>query len=85
MRCTDYYPTSFPTLGPEIRFTNIQVPSQMDEDETTEQVFSRKDRKAYRAEVLKQRTAEQTNAGPKTSTLGEAKQARSKTKRKARP
>ena len=64
-----------------------QTGSKVVEDETTEQVFSRKtDRKAYRAEVLGKRTAEakRTVTERQASPLGEEKQARSKAKRTAR-
>jgi hypothetical protein len=58
-----------------------QTGSQVAQDETTEQVFSRKtDRKAYRAEVLGKRTAEtqRTVTEPEASTLGQKGKARSK-------
>jgi hypothetical protein len=56
--------------------------SEVAQDETTEQVFSRKDRKAYRAEVLGKRTAEakRTVTERQASPLGEEKQTRSKAK-----
>jgi hypothetical protein len=57
--------------------------SEVAQDETTEQVFSRKtDRKAYRAEVLGKRTAEakRTVTERQTCPLGEEKQTRSKAK-----
>ena len=56
--------------------------SEVAQDETTEQVFSRKDRKAYRAEVLGKRTAEakRTVTEPEASTLGQKGKARSKAK-----
>ena len=52
-----------------------QASPEVAQDETTEQVFSRKDRKAYRAEVLRQRT--ETSAGNeshKKSKVGQTKQ-----------
>jgi hypothetical protein len=57
-----------------------QASSKVAQDETTEQVFSRKtDRKAYRAEVLGKRTETQrTIAEPEESTLGQKSKARSK-------
>lgn len=84
MRCKFYE-------DPEInrRFLNAidsyQASTKVVEDETTEQIFSRKDRKAYRAEVLKQRTeASARNTERKTSTLGKESKASSKGTRKAR-
>ena len=82
MRCTQFYP------DPETnrRFLNAinsyQADSKVVEDETTEQVFSRKDRKAYRQAVLGQRTAEAKprHAGRKEKALGE----KGRTKTKAR-
>ena len=60
----------------------FQTSSEVAQDETTEQVFSRKDRKAYRAEVLGKRTAEakRTVTERQTCPLGEEKQTRSKAK-----
>jgi hypothetical protein len=60
-----------------------QTGSQVAQDETTEQVFSRKtDRKAYRAEVLGKRTeTPRRNAKLKESPLGEESKARSKAHR----
>ena len=72
VRCLKFYE------DPEInrRFLNAidsyQASSKVVEDETTEQVFSRKDRKAYRAEILRQRTeASSGNSKRKAGTLGE--------------
>ena len=60
----------------------FQAHTQVAQDETTEQVFSRQDRKAYRAEVLKQRTKkERGNTGREESTLGQEVQARRKANR----
>ena len=63
-----------------------QTRTEVAQDETTEQVFSRKtDRKAYRAEVLGKRTETQrTIAEPEESTLGQKSKARSKAHRTAR-
>jgi hypothetical protein len=63
-----------------------QTGSKVAQDETTEQVFSRKtDRKAYRAEVLGKRTeAQRTVTEPEASTLGQKGKARSKAHRAAR-
>jgi hypothetical protein len=73
----------YPTLGPKVIFTNVQASVEVAQDETTEQVFSRKtDRKAYRAEVLGKRTeAQRTITEPEASTLGEKGKARSKAHR----
>ena len=59
----------------------FQAHTKVAQDETTEQIFSRKtDRKAYRQAVLKQRTAEakRGNKGRKTQALGEEVKAHSK-------
>ena len=60
-----------------------QASAEVAQDETTEQVFSRKtDRKAYRAEVLGKRTeTPRRNAKLKESPLGEEGKARSKAHR----
>ena len=60
-----------------------QASAEVAQDETTEQVFSRKtDRKAYRAEVLGKRTeTPRRNAKLKESPLGEESKARSKAHR----
>ena len=77
MRNPKYDIADFPPFG-EL----FEASSEVAQDETTEQVFSRKDRKAYRAEVLGKRTAEakRTVKERQASTLGEEKQARSKAK-----
>ena len=83
MRCIQFYP------DPETnrRFLNAinsyQASSKVAQDETTEQVFSRKtDRKAYRAEVLGKRTeAQRTVTEPEASTLGQKGSTKAKTKR----
>jgi hypothetical protein len=60
----------------------FEASSEVAQDETTEQVFSRKDRKAYRAEVLGKRTeAQRTITEPEASTLGQKSKARSKAHR----
>jgi hypothetical protein len=60
-----------------------QASAEVAQDETTEQVFSRKtDRKAYRAEVLGQRTETQrTITEPEASTLGKESPSTAKTSR----
>ena len=58
----------------------FQAHTEVAQDETTEQVFSRKtDRKAYRQAVLGQRTAKakRRNSKRETRSLGEEKQTRS--------
>ena len=66
----------YPTLGPKVIFTNIQASSEVVEDETTEQVFSRKtDRKAYRQAVGQRTEAPRRNTKRKASTLGKESQA----------
>jgi hypothetical protein len=62
----------------------IQASSEVAQDETTEQVFSRKDRKAYRAEVLGQRTeTKRGNAKRKASAMGKEGGPKAKTRRTA--
>jgi hypothetical protein len=67
-------------------FTGIKASAEMAQDETTEQVFSRKtDRRAYRAEVLGKRTAEaQAKPRRKKKDLGEEVKAGRKAPRAAR-
>ena len=78
MRCIEYNkPTG---INAEATFT-VEARTEVAQDETTEQVFSRKtDRKAYRQAVLKQRTAEakRGNAKRETRSLGKEVKARSK-------
>ena len=69
--------------------TGLKTRAQMDEDETTEQVFSRKERKAYRQlwdrEAIKQRTeAKRGNKGREAQALGEKGSPKAKTTRTAR-
>jgi hypothetical protein len=63
-----------------------QADSEVAQDETTESVFSRKDRKAYRAEVLGRsaKTSKRVTKR-KASAVGEEKQTRSKARRETRP
>ena len=78
MRCTQLTQSYVESIQREVYH---QTGTQMDDYEETEQVFSRKDRKAYR-EAIKQRTeAQRTVTQPETRSLGKAKQARSKTSR----
>jgi hypothetical protein len=60
-----------------------QASAEVAQDETTEQVFSRKtDRKAYRQAVLGKRTETQrTVTEPEASTLGQKGSTKAKTKR----
>ena len=82
MRCTQLTNVYVDALQREVfkAFDYFQAHPEMVEDETTEQVFSREDRKAYRQAVLKQRTAEakRGNKGRKTQALGEEVKAHSK-------
>jgi hypothetical protein len=82
VRCTQFYE------NPEInrRFLNAidsyQASSEVAQDETTEQIFSRKDRKAYRQlwdrEAIRQRTeSKRGNAKREASTVGKEGKARS--------
>jgi hypothetical protein len=60
---------------------SYQASAKVAQDETTEQVFSRKDRKVYR-EALKQRTETTArNAKRKASTLGQESKVRRKAAR----
>ena len=64
----------------------IQTGTKVDDYEETEQVFSRKDRKAYRAEVLGKRTETQQRVTKRQArSLGEEVKARSKGTSTARP
>ena len=79
MRCieTDY--SEFPN-----HTFHLEARPEMVEDETTEQVFSRKERKAYRAEVLGKRTeTKRGNTKRKASTLGEKGSPKAKARRTA--
>ena len=90
MRCTQFYP------DPEInrRFLNAidsyqKTGTKVDDYEETEQVFSRKDRKAYRQlwdrEAIKQRTeAKRGNKGREAQALGKEGSPKAKTTRTAR-
>jgi hypothetical protein len=76
VRCTN----STIDLTPEGHY-GYKTSTKVAQDETTEQVFSRKDRKAYR-EAIKQRT--EASAGHKkcqTRTLGQKSKARHKAAR----
>jgi hypothetical protein len=57
-----------------------QASTEVAQDETTESVFSRKDRKAYRAEVLGRCSAKTSKrvTGSETKKVGEAKQTKAK-------
>jgi polynucleotide 5'-kinase involved in rRNA processing len=82
VRCTQLTHTVIKGFEREVYDHIIQAHPEVVEDETTEQVFSRKDRKAYRAEVLKQRTeASRRVTKRKASTLGKEVQARGKARR----
>ena len=57
-----------------------QASTEVAQDETTESVFSRKDRKAYRAEVLGRCSAKTSKRVTRSETkkVGEAKQTKAK-------
>ena len=79
MRCTQFAIE----LEPEdLTFIYHQARPKVVEDETTEQVFSRKDRKAYRAEVLRQRTeTKRGNAKRKANAVGKEVSPKAKARR----
>jgi phage FluMu gp28-like protein len=86
VRCTQFYSDSDPETNRRFlkALDSYQASSEVAQDETTEQVFSRKDRKAYRAEVLGQRTeTKRGNAKRKASAMGKEGGPKAKTRRTA--
>ena len=76
------------TFEPEDLTFIYQTSTEVAQDETTEQVFSRKERKAYRQlwdrEAIKQRTeTKRGNTKRKASTLGEKGSPKAKARRTA--
>lgn len=88
MRCTQLTHAYVDAIQREVFKAFDQTNPEVAQDETAEQVFSRKtDRKAYRQAVLKQRTAEAKRKPQvggdkerKTRPLGKEVKARSKTR-----
>ena len=79
MRCTETDYSEFPN-----RTFHLEASSEVAQDETTEQIFSRKERKAYRAEVLGKRTeTKRGNTKRKAQALGEKGSHKAKDRRTA--
>jgi hypothetical protein len=89
VRCTQLTVSYIESIQREVfHRLGIKTSPQVDEDEATEQVFSRKDRKAYRQlwdrEAIKQRTeGKRGNKGREAQALGKEGSPKAKTRRTA--